>query len=92
MDKIANMKVMHVVYNFKDSGMLDMGIIRCTFNTSTGEITCRGVCKLDGQFHRRRVREADSRHFGLNGLTGEAFRVLSVSERSHKAHRLTETL
>jgi len=37
------MKVMHVVYNFKDSGMLDMGIIRCTFNTSTGEITSTGL-------------------------------------------------
>jgi len=38
-DKIANMEVMHVVYNFKDSGMLDMGNIRCNFSTSTGEIT-----------------------------------------------------
>ena len=38
-DKIANMKIMNVVYNFKDNGMLDMGIIRCTFNTSVGEIT-----------------------------------------------------
>jgi len=38
-DKIANMEVRHVVYNFKGSGMHDMGNIRCNFNTLTGEIT-----------------------------------------------------
>jgi hypothetical protein len=77
-DKIASTKVMHVVYNCKDSRMLDKGIIRCTFSTSTGEITSRGVRKLDRQFHRQRVREADSSNFGLNGLTAEVFRVLCV--------------
>lgn len=66
--------------------------IRCTFNTSIGEITSTGVCTLDRQFHRQSVHETDSRHFGLNGLTGEAFRVLCTSERSHKAHRLADTL
>jgi hypothetical protein len=90
-DKIASTKVMAVVYNCKDSGMLDKGIIHCTIKTSTGEITSRGVCKLDRQFHRQRVREADSSNFGLNGLTAEAFRFLCVNERSHKAHRLAET-
>jgi len=69
---------LHVVCKCRDSGMLDKGILRCTLNTSTGQITSRGVCKLDRQFHRKRVREADSSNFGLNGLTAEAFRVLCM--------------